>query len=194
MIACDIVLLPPSEIMRKAMDINRKLIEEGNSDIVLGEEKCIPHITLGMGCIKKRDMSNVSRILEDIAESFVPMGLTTVSAKSAEATWKIEKIRDIEVLHEIVMIRLAPFFSYTVEPAMFSRDTGEFINDLTLHYIKKFPIKSSFENYQPHITLGAGEMTLEVPSLEFVTDVFALCHLGNFCTCREVFSAYRFKR
>ena len=87
--------------------------------------------------LKKKDMPSVSRILKDIAESFVPMSLTTVSAKGGEATWKIEKTRDIEILHEIVMIRLAPFLSYTVTPKIFQKDKGETINDLTVHYVKK---------------------------------------------------------
>ena len=68
---------------------------------------------------------------------------------------------------------------------IFNSDVEE-ISQITFDYIKAFPTKSSFENYVPHITLGADSIDLETGSFEFVSQELALCHLGNYCTCRKV--------
>lgn len=191
MIAVDVVLLPPVEVMDRAIEINGQLLGTSGSDIVLDREKCLPHITLAMGCMNEDDLGKVNEILAGIAGSFPPLSLKTVSSKGGKAWIKIEKTRDIEVLHEIVMIRLSSFFSYKAARDMVFEEEGEEVNDLTLDYIKKFFTDSSFENYAPHITVGKGDMDVEVETFDFVSAELALCHLGNYCTCRKVLLSHR---
>ncbi len=186
MIAVDVVLLPPREVMEKAIEINRRIIDAEGNDIVLDMDKYIPHITLAMGCVEEKDLERVDFILNDIATSFRPVSMKTVPSKGGKAWIKIDKTRDIELLHEIVMIRMQKFFSYRVSTDMICHGEREEINDVTRDYIRKFPTASSFENYTPHITVGSGETAVEVGSFEFTSTELALCHLGNFCTCGKV--------
>ncbi|MEA3489868.1 MAG: hypothetical protein U9R44_05985 [Candidatus Omnitrophota bacterium] len=192
MIAVDVVLLPPADVIEKAVRMNQELVETGNNDIVLDMEKCLPHVTLAMGCVKEGEIGNIDGILKGIAASFSPVEFKVVpSAGGGKAWFRIEKNRDIELLHEIIMIRLSPFFNYKITEGMICRERGEEVNGLTLDYIRKFPVDSSFENYTPHITVGTGVMGKEVEYFKFVSEKLALCHLGDYCTCRKVLLSHR---
>jgi 2'-5' RNA ligase len=191
MTAVDVILLPPPDVMEKAMDMNAAIQEAGSLDIALDREKCLPHITIAMGCVKEEDIPRLVGILSGIAGSFAPIKLEAVASNGGRAWIRLVKTRDIELLHEIVMIRLSPFFNYKVSPEMIYRKNGREIHDLTMDYIRSFPISSSFENFTPHITVGTGEMDLEVKPFSFVCAELALCHLGDFCTCRNVLSSHR---
>ncbi len=191
MIAVDAVLLPPPDVMEKAVEINRRLAESAdNNDIILDKETCLPHITLAMGCLMEDDLRRIDDILRGIAASFPPVRLKTIRLKGEEASMRIEKSRDIELLHEIVMIRLSPFFSYKVTEDMLYGGHEEEINEITFDYIRKFPTRSSFENYVPHITVGRSNAGIEIAPFDLVSGNLALCHLGNFCTCRKVLLSY----
>lgn len=191
MIAVDAVLLPPREVMKKLVELNRRINSSSEGDIVLDEEKCIPHITLAMGCIKETDLEKVQKILKEVASSFKSIPLKTFPVKKEElSSVRIEKKRDIELLHEIVMIRLSHFLANKATSEMFSSFEGEEVNDITLEYVKKFSINACFENYAPHITVGYGPANIEIPSFDFTSSTIALCHLGNFCTCRKVLASY----
>ena len=107
MIACDVVLLPPAEMLDRAIEINRKLVQEtGDKGIILDRKKCLPHITLAMGCVKEEDLEEIDGILRGIAGDTPPVSLKTIPAGEKTSAIRIEKSRDIELLHEIMMIRL----------------------------------------------------------------------------------------
>ena len=191
MIAVDVVLLPPAEIMKKAIEVNSALVEKtGDTGIILDKGKCLPHITLAMGCVKEEDLENVDLVLKSIAEDMSPIPLKSIPLENELASIRIEKSRDIELLHELVMIRMSRFFTHEVAKNMIYNSENEEIAQLTFDYIKEFSTKSSFENYTPHITIGLGETDSRVESFEFVCTELALCHLGNYCTCRNILSKH----
>lgn len=57
-IAIDIVLLPPEEIMNKAIEINQQLADDG---IKLNKKDCLPHISLCMGVISEEDLPEINQ-------------------------------------------------------------------------------------------------------------------------------------
>jgi len=191
MIAVDVVVLPPAEVADKALEINSTLRGRGNMDILLDRQSCLPHISLAMGCMKDKDIPHVVGVLSGIASSFSPVKLEAVKSSGGRAWIKLAKTRDIELLHEIVMIRLSPYFSYKVTPEMICGSAPAEVHDITLDYIRKFPVSSSFENFTPHITLGTGDMDVEIEPFSFVCGEVAICHLGDFCTCKKVLSSHR---
>ncbi len=187
MIAVDVVLLPPLEVMDMAIGVNGDLVKKtGDTGIVLDKEKCLPHITLAMGCIEEENVGHIDNMLRSITEDLLPIPLKIIPLKKGPAALKIEKTRDIEILHELVMIRMSRFLTHDVTKDMVYNSQNEEIAPITFDYIKGFMTKSSFENYTPHITLGAGEIDIEIESFEFVCGKLALCHLGNYCTCRKI--------
>ena len=47
-------------------------------------------------------------------------------------------------------------------------------------------MKAAFTSYAPHITLGHAEQPPAVAPMSFTAGIVAACHLGRFCTCREI--------
>ena len=131
MIAVDVVLLPPSDVMDKAVEVNSKHVKDtGNGEIVLDKEKCLPHITLAMGCVSEEHIERIDQILKSIAHDLCPPRLKTITLKDGKASIRVEKARDIELLHELVMIRMSPFFSHEVSKDMVYNPENEEINDI----------------------------------------------------------------
>ncbi len=193
-IAVDVVLLPSDEMTDKAIRANAELVEKFGSEIVLNKENCLPHISLAMGCIDERDISSIEKVLKLIAGES-PLGNLTISNIRTStnsrgeivSVFEIVKTKKLQLLHEKVMKKLEPFFSYDVsEDMMYDEEATE----NTLPWIRKYPEKASFENFLPHITIGYGQIE-NVPSfpMEFAVSRLALCHLGNHCTCRKILAS-----
>jgi hypothetical protein len=55
-IAVGVVLIPPAEIIKLAIDINKTFAETVAENFVLDSKTCIPHITLLMGLIVREQL------------------------------------------------------------------------------------------------------------------------------------------
>ena len=199
-IAVDVVLLPSDEMTDYAIEVNRELPETSDNKIILNKENCLPHISLAMGCIDEKDIPDIEKILRDIAKkcSFkelrvVDIRSETIPTGKKVSGFKIEKTKELQLLHEEVVEGLAPYLTYDVTTGMLFSPPE--VEQATLSWIKNYPEKSSFENFSPHITIGFGE-TDKVKSgpaqrlcridAGFTASKLALCHLGNYCTCRKI--------
>ena len=70
-------------------------------------------------------------------------------------------------------------------------------NSIQSVWIRNYSKESSLDKFSPHITIGIGEVESETRGLaypiKFNTSKLALCHLGNYCTCRKVISLHDLK-
>ena len=196
-IAVDVVLLPPDEITDKAIEVNQALLKTSDNKIVLNKQNCLPHISLAMGCIKKEDIPKIDTVLKDIAEKFSPMKLTisniraeTIPTGEKVSGFEIVKTKDLQLLHETIMNKLSPYFTYNVSLDMIYALPNQQVEEVTTYWIENYPKETSFERFSPHITIGIGEVEGETGGLKFPikfsVSKLALCHLGNCCTCREM--------
>ena len=191
-IAVDVVLLPDEVMTDRVIIANRELVERFGRKIVLDIERCLPHISLAMGCIDERDIGAIEKVLGEIAArtslgqlSISSIFTSTSSTGEKVSVFVVEKVLPLQKLHEIVMSKLSRFFSYNVTEKMLYSD--EDIAETTLDWIRDYQEKASFENFQPHITIGYGEVTIEERfPIVFRASQIALCHLGNHCTCRKI--------
>jgi 2'-5' RNA ligase len=197
-IAVDVVLLPSEEVTNQAIEANKGLLKQYADRIILDKENCLPHISLAMGCINERDISNIERILQSIAEKYNPGRLsvaginTTINSLGEKVSgFIVKKTEKLLSLHKEVMLRMTPYFSYDVaaEMVLSPPKAGE----STLLWIKNYPEKSAFDNFFPHITIGYGQIDDFSFTAEFTASKLALCHLGNHCTCRKVLAAAEFE-
>ena len=201
-IAVDAVLLPSEEMAEKAIAANKELLKQCADKIVLDKESCLPHISLAMGCIDKNDIADIEKILQTIAkQSFLgqlsAIGIHTSENSEGEqvSVLQIKRTEALQSLHEEVMRRLEPYFTYDVTVDMVL--SPPMASESTLAWINNYPEKSSFEKFSPHITIGYGEINDYsfgfpqggVPPTEFAVSKLALCHLGNHCTCRKVLAS-----
>ena len=193
-IAVDVVLLPSDEMTDRAIEANADLVEKFGREIVLNKENCLPHISLAMGCIVEEDIRPIEKVLESVAKesplgNLKAIGIRTSTNVKGElvSVFEIEKTRELQSLHEKVMKKVAPYFSYDATSDMIYGD--EEVAETSLLWIENYPEKASFANFLPHITIGYGEVAGQSFPIEFAVSKFALCHLGNHCTCRKVLTS-----
>ena len=188
--AVDVVLLPTEAIMDRAIEVNAELVEKFGKKIALNKENCLPHISLAMGCVNERDIAAIGKILQTIAKEcslgdlrVVDIRTTANSAGEKVSVFEVEKTRELQLLHEKIVEKLTLYLSCDVTGDMVY---GTEVDELTLHWIKNYPKKSSFANFLPHITIGYGEINDFSFPIKFAASKLALCHLGNHCTCRKI--------
>lgn len=189
-IAVDIVLLPSDEMMDEAIKVNRKLLEK----IILSKEDCLPHISLAMGVINKKDIPSINKDLQEIARQFSLINLDAINIsthKSASgetvSCFTIKNTKELQLLHEKVIGKMSQYFTYDAAEDMLYSPAG--IEKSTLQWINNYPKNSSFENFSPHITIGFGEVSDVNLPIRFTASKLALCHLGNYCTCRKILAS-----
>ena len=192
--AVDVVLLPDEAMTARAIELNRSLVGEYASEIVLDKQRCLPHVSLAMGCIDERDIEPIEGALRAIAQRCPVAGLRVagkVTARNSRgqevAALAVAKTPELQTLHENVRHELAPWLSYEASDRMIYGDGP--VAETTLQWIKAYPTRSSFERFAPHITIGYGGLAEPVGVIDFATSKLALCHLGNHCTCRAVLVA-----
>ena len=197
-IAVDVVLLPSDEMADKAIAANKELLKQCADKVILDKESCLPHISLAMGCIDDRDIADIETVLQTIAKqcslgqlSVIGIHTGTNSAGEKVSLFQIEKTEALQSLHEEVMQKLAPYFSYDVRADMVLSPPKA--SESTLAWIKHYPEKSSFEKFFPHITIGYGEINNFSFPIKFTASKLALCHLGNHCTCRKILASAELK-
>jgi 2'-5' RNA ligase len=191
-IAIDAVLLPSEQMMNQAIKINRELLKDHENLIVLDIEKCLPHISLCMGCIEEDKIPEIKNIIDIITSEFSPFDLTVSNLitevtpdKKKVSVLQIENQDNLQKLHETVMKRLWKYLSYDVDVSMLFNPPE--VDESTLYWIR------NYENhyydpslFDPHITVGFGETGKSKFSKNFTASTIAICQLGNFNTCRKV--------
>ncbi len=190
-IAVDVVLLPDEIMTDKAIEINLELVKKFGDKIALNKDNCLPHISLAMGCLKEADIASVEKILEAIVKEIPPGDLKVLGIRASEnskgqtvSVLEVKKTSQLQLLHEKVMDKLAPYLTSDVTKDMIYGN--EKIAASTLLWIESYRQNSSFENFFPHITIGYGQSEYQIQPATFTASKLALCHLGNHCTCRKI--------
>ena len=190
-IAVDAVLLPSETMADKAVKANKELLKQSGGKIVLDKKSCLPHISLAMGCIDQKDLTDIEKLLEAISQQYCVQELKVIGIRAGTnsvgekvSVFQIERTEPLQSLHEEVMWGLMPYFKYEATTDMvISPPRAE---ESTLLWIRDYAEKASFENFFPHITIGYGEINGVLFPIKFTASRLALCHLGNHCTCRKV--------
>ena len=183
-LAIDIVLLPPEEIMDLSLEINKRAVEEGNDLVKLDKENCLPHITLCMGAIDEKDLPEIIEILNQIKNQFSKLKLKIIAINGEHAAFDIEKSEELQKLHETIMKKVQPYL--IANPTIEMCYSPPPVAERTLFWLKDYRERTSYENYYPHITLAKDSIEGKQINLEFTACRLALCHLGNYCTCRKI--------
>jgi len=196
-LAVDIVLIPPGEIIKLAVDISRACSESVDDDYALNTKNCFPHLTLLLGKVSRDSLPDVEKILEDITKEFPPLDLElssindltknnpAIDRKKERREFLVTKTDELIKLHKAVLVGMEPFL--ITEPAtheMFIDPMG--VSNKALGWVDTFAKKTVLENFRPHISLGPARPEGLTFPIKFTASRLALCHLGPHCTCRKV--------
>ncbi len=190
-IAIDIVIIPPEEIMDKVIAINQKEAKRGKAWGVLAKDDFYPHISLAMGTIKKEDLNKIKEILTEILKTQKPLKAELTKLYyalggdgSKSYCLRMKRTKEIQKLHEELMNKLLPYFSYDATlNELYKKENEE---TKTPDYINKYYAQFSSENFDPHLTLRCKEVEFNDFPIVFTADTIAVCHAGTQTTCRKI--------
>jgi hypothetical protein len=183
-LAVDIALLPPDDVMDASIAINKKLLENQPSVLALSKSSRLPHITLMQAIIREDDLAAAGALLKQIAGESSPISLQARLISANETTsFGIHVTDDLQNLHEVIMNRFEGLVSYGSDARYY--DDKE-VRQRTIDYVRDFRAKAAFANFNPHITLGIGALKDTDQSISFKVQRLAICHLGNFNTCKRI--------
>lgn len=182
-LAIDIVLLPPEHIMDLCIEINK-----GDPfGRILAKDDWVPHATLFMGLIDEKDIQKVSDIIYNISNNHQSFNLEIIETYFEEKEdgsrnhgFRIKPTEELQQLHEELMEQLKEYLTTEATPEDF------FGEGATTDYINEFEQKWSHQNFDPHITLRAHEVTYNQFPISFTSNKIAMFQLGKGCTCRKL--------
>lgn len=195
-IAVDIALLLPKEINDICVDINQKKDSDAYSN--LSKKNNYPHITLAMGVIDEKDLPKIKERLKIISEKFRRLDLEIVELhpeitpeKKVSQIFNIKRTKKLVELHETIMNELFSFLSHDSNEKCFFVDKDEKFSEVTTFWVNNYHKKYKHpENFSPHISLKCRKGEFGKPPLKFTASTLAICHLGNYCTCRTVLGKF----
>lgn len=195
-LAVDFVLLPTQDSMRTVIELVRKLSADPQK-IHLDESSCYPHISLAMGVMSGEAYAGISRDLGRIAKGLIPAacaatGIREVPIPSGAhiSALDIEPGPELVQIHREAMEIAQRYCTFDADlEALYPEPPPEAI---CLPWINNYHEQSAYEAFWPHITLGTGTFTGDKPSfpINIEIDSLCVCHLGNYCTCREILSRF----
>lgn len=183
-IALDIVLLPPPEIWKWAIELSNQLNRDRQPLLQL-DETHLPHITIVQSFVAVDRLDDLYKALEVIAQETPPLALEVTSMEVDDGTVGFIISHTPQLNHLFAKsMRASEIFVVEPDPTAFLLDAGESTLPGTMNWVKNFRTMSS---YKPHISLSKN--LEQIPAIElraFIADRFAVCHLGNNCTCRAI--------
>ena len=191
LVALDVAILPPPDVMARAIAFSAGLPGEG-SELLRLDAQHLPHITLTQHFIKYDDLDGAYAEIDELLERQRPLHITvTGGGQSAHTLWMtVERTPQLLDLHERLMQALKGL-ERTGGDAHAFFDGGGRVGDV--HWVAAFRQNSSFRAFTPHITLGHGVRPPAVEPITFPATAIAACHLGRFCACRRVLRAWELK-
>ncbi len=193
-LAIDVVLLPSEEIMDLCVGVCDRYYDPNTGRPGLNKVDNLPHVSLFMGMNEESHLDQLQNTVSNLTNDFQPINtaldkLTHITDSSDYTAYffEIKNVPALRSIHEKLVTGLTQFYAKNTTIDMLYRDENEQIDEKTLRWIDGYVIGSSFEKFWPHITLKACKDPIykDLPK-EITLDRLAICHLGNFCTCRKI--------
>ena len=188
-VAIDVALLLPDTLASSLTGLNRTL--EPPPDGFHFDATHLPHLTLVQQFVRDRDLTEITRVVGAVLQDQAPLAVATtqVSRQRVSTTLGVTGTDELLALHRRLMDRLEPFRTHGGGAEAFWTD-GDVPRTADVCWAAMFREQAAFTRFDPHITVGVGDLDGEVVATPFVATQVALCHLGRFCTCRRVLTAW----
>ncbi len=165
--AIDILLNPDENIVRRAVEINKQLLEQYPLGFKL-DESHIPHISILHCYVRTKDLEKVYSVVENVitSENVTSLQLTAVKIEY-NATSDLTGIASIIISPVDILLNfqtklidaLKPYMdNNSTTAAYLTSDEESNINNNTLKYVENFIPDHSGPNFTPHITVGINNL------------------------------------
>lgn len=199
LIAIDVLLTLPPKVKTQAIEMNQKILSKHPDNFTLDNDH-IPHITLLQCYILESDLPKIKNSLQDLYQTIAEdtFQLENLQYKTDQeqsfASLGIRKNESLMTLHHEVVERIKPFAKTDGgQEAYIQNPDNSPIDQFTIDYVPKFINEHSFENYNPHISLGVANTAL-LDSLsshylkpsQFQSPTMSIYQLGAFGTAQKI--------
>jgi 2'-5' RNA ligase len=186
--AVDIAVLLPADVSARAIALSAALPAGESQGLLLGGGH-LPHITLTQQFVPGDRIDALIAHVDRTLRGHAPLRLRVTGAgKGSSSVWmSIERTPELVNLHEDLMRAAEPFEAASGEAAAFFGDDAR---ERDIRWVREFRRTSSFDRFTPHITLGHAAVPPVVVPCRFIATTIAVCHLGRFCTCRSILTAW----
>lgn len=165
-IAIDVLLIPSQEMYSQALALNSE-INQNNPETIKLDENQVPHITLLQCFIKEEDLPKINKALDGLFETIAQNSLKAESffyyeeKEESFAMIRIEKSAHLMEIHKKTIDLVKPYIVKNGSEKSFAQNPdGSPISKSTVTYVPDFVNKYSYENFDPHISLGVAQKTL----------------------------------
>lgn len=165
-LAIDVLLIPSEEMYAQSLQLNSRINQNNPKSIKL-DENHVPHITLLQCFITESDLPKVNDALEGLYKTIEQDSLKAESlfySKEKEESFamiSVEKSQQLMKLHERTIELMKPFILKNgSDEAFIQNPDGSPISESTVSYVPKFVDAYSYENFDPHISLGVAQKAL----------------------------------
>ena len=188
LLALDVAMLPPPDVGEQAARLSAALPADQFQGLRLDADR-LPHITLTQQFVRRDELDAVLERLNEALRDQPPMTLqVTGCGKGANSVWMaVERTAAILRLHERLMEVLHGFEQQGGGAAAFVEGDAR---ERDVVWVAGYRRTASLSAYTPHITLGHASQPPRVDPLTFEATTVAACHLGRFCTCRQVLRSW----
>src|SRR5687767_14164477 len=152
LLAIDVAILPLADVSTRAVEFSASLAGEGPQDLRLDAEH-LPHVTLTQQFVREDELDVAADHIASVLRGLAPLRVQVSGAGKSGHTlsMSIERTPELVDLHEQLMEALRGLERPGGTPAAFFGGDGRVAVVL---WVSGYRLKSSFQEYLPHITLG----------------------------------------
>ena len=198
--AIDVLLLPDQTMVEHAQRDNARLRENYPAGFAL-DATHHPHITLLQRYVRTKDLAAVYAAVEQVFNRERPAGweLTATGYYYLDfnhmglAGIVVRPTPELRRLQQEIIDAVAPFTEPKGTSAAYvtTRDSPD-VNEPTLQYVENFIPRRNGKNFNPHVTIGVGQLDFvqrmkaaPFDDFKFKVAGAAVFHLGNFGTAAK---------
>lgn len=198
-VAIDVLLTLPANVYDQSIQLNQAVLKNNPDNLTL-DENHIPHITLLQCYLKESDLPKAKKLLTGLYKTIENDSLYANTLQfnkdktESFASIGIEKSKSLVALHEKTIALLKPYIiTNGSQEAYVKNRNGSPIDQFTIDYVPKFVSNYSYDNYNPHISLGVAKTSFldslsqhNFHDMKFHAKAVAVYQLGNYGTARKL--------
>lgn len=187
-IALDVAILPPPGVSTRAIDASARLPRVESRGLLLGADY-VPHVTLLQMFVLADRMPALFDRLDGVLADRAAMTLhVSGGATGGSSVWMaIDRTAALVDLHERLLDAAQPFEQLHGDTRAFYGDDARARD---VNWVTTYRKAASHASFRPHITLGHASHPPAIEPFDFTATTVAACHLGRFCSCRQLLRSW----
>lgn len=190
LLAVDVAVLLPDPLLESVLRLNAELLPP--PDGFRFDATHLPHVTLAQLFVAEGQLPDVIHEAAAVTRDCAPLRLAPagLSHGRTASTVRLEPTDVLIRLHARLMDGLRRFESAQGDATAFLDAGGPPARDADVEWVRRFRTHAAYDRFDPHVTLGVGELPEPGPLPAVDATRVALCQLGRFCTCRRMLAEW----